>query len=236
MAIIQAEQWLDLARQKQPLTTEQRRHVVAYLMSRPGDDCPSISESAELFGVSDRTIANDRKAIREAVAEEVKDEDVGLILADLRLCFNKVMRNIEKSAQKAKLGTMTYLEHQKSSFKLQQDYVKGLQDLGVLPKDLGTLHVEKFQFTASVGMQPPTSASVPVIQGHIVSHPELTNGNENLQNVQYPQASDRGEFSPANRQGELLEETVHGVRTAGEEKELPTAPYCENSAGNAASS
>jgi len=152
MAIIQAEQWLDLARQKQPLTTEQRRHVVAYLMSRPGDDCPSISESAELFGVSDRTIANDRKAIREAVAEEVKGEDVGLILADLRLCFNKCYRNVENSARKAKLGQMTYLEHQKTLFRMQQDYVKGLQDLGVLPKDLGTMHVTRFDFQASVGL------------------------------------------------------------------------------------
>jgi hypothetical protein len=180
MAIIQAEQWLELARKKQQLTTEQRRHVIAYMMSRPGEECPSKAEMAALFGVSDRTIGFDRKAIREAVAEEIKEEDVGLILADLRLCFEKTIRNIEKSAHKAKLGSANYLEHQKSLFKMQQDYVKGLQDLGVLPKELGTLHVDKFEFKASVGLEaagrPVNMYDPPTIPAEIIETKALSNG------------------------------------------------------------
>lgn len=165
MATPHAVALLNTARQGEKLSTADRRHVIAYLMTfgdvtkdtKTGDEymaAPmSIAQMAELFQVSDRTVKSDKAAIREEMAKEVKAEDIALILADIRLTFTKVMLNIEKSAGKARLGSRGYLDHQLALARLQTDYVKSMQDLGIYPKELGTINVEKFEFSAQVGLQ-----------------------------------------------------------------------------------
>ena len=182
--IIQAEKWLSEAKAGTILPTEARRHCVAYLMS---SEAMTVPEMAELFQVTERTISYDKAEIRKMVAEEIKAEDVALILADIRLAFGKNLRDIEKSKAKAKLGTKTYLDHCTAGFKMQLDYMKGFQDLGVYPKELGTIHVDKFEFSATVGLDTSNTPrpvqmfdkQIPTIQAEVVESPKaLSDGKE----------------------------------------------------------
>lgn len=148
MSLFQAQKLLSAQEKGTELTTEERRHCVAFLIATEGQ---TNEELAERFGVHPRTITNDRKAIREDVATELKSEDIALVIADIRMAFEQTMRNIDMSAKVAKKGTQVYLNHQSARFKLQMDYIKGMQDLGIYPKELGTMHVEEFKFEAILG-------------------------------------------------------------------------------------
>lgn len=149
MATPQAATLLERARNGERLSAKDRRHVLTYLMMR---EQMTNEELAELFQVSKRQVQFDKERIKQEVAKGLKTEDIALVIADIRLAFEKNMRDIEKGKEKATLGTRTYLDYCNAAFKLQMDYVKGMQDLGIYPKELGTMHVEEFKFIASVGV------------------------------------------------------------------------------------
>lgn len=115
-------------------------------------DSKSNAEFAEELQVSERTITRDRTAIRRDIAETIRSEDVGLVLADIRIAFDKNMRDIGESKKQAHPGTKTYLDHATAEFRMVQDYVSALMDLGVFPKNLGVVHTEKYEFSATVGL------------------------------------------------------------------------------------
>jgi hypothetical protein len=183
MAVVVAKKLWEDALKGVKLSTKDRRHVIAWLMAT---DSQSISDMALAFKVSERTISLDKVYIREQVAKDIQAEDIGMVFADIRMAFEKNMRDIETSKQKASLGTKTYLDHCNASFKLQMDFVRGMQDLGVYPKELGTLHVDKFEFTATVGLDAVAAGQRPVtmfddkkpkvIAAQIVDPKSLTDG------------------------------------------------------------
>src|SRR5437868_452043 len=55
------------------------------------------AELAEELHVTERTITRDRAALRKQIAETIRAEDVGLVLADIHLAFNRNMKQIEES-------------------------------------------------------------------------------------------------------------------------------------------
>lgn len=132
------------------LTVEQRRHVVAWMMATGSH---TNAEMAALFNVHERTITTDRTKIRELMADSIKAEDIGLILADIRLSFEEAIRRTQKAIKKAKPGTGTYLDYINNVPDLQIKYMKALQELGYYPKNLGTINVDKYEFKATVGLQ-----------------------------------------------------------------------------------
>ena len=123
-------------------------------------DSKSNAEFAEELQVSERTITRDRTAIRRDIAETIRSEDVGLVLADIRIAFDKNMRDIGESKKQAHPGTKTYLDHATAEFRMMQDYVAALMDLGVFPKNLGIVHTEKYAFSATVGLNVATDRKV----------------------------------------------------------------------------
>jgi hypothetical protein len=145
----QSEQLLERARAGERLTTKERRHCVAYNMAK----APDISNVAmgELFQVSERQIRLDKQYIRQERAKLVKEDDVGLVIADIAMSFDNEVQDIQRSKTKCKIGTPAYLNHCKTIFDLQLAKVKALQDLGYYPKSLGNLTVDKFEYVAVVG-------------------------------------------------------------------------------------
>lgn len=149
MGIPNAEKIIERARQGEPVTTKERRHAVAYLIStQPGEI--TAGDMAEWFGVTDRTIRFDMRYIREERAKLIKEDDIGLVIADIAMTFDNQIRDIEKSKAKCKLGSREHLEHSKAIFDMQLRKVKALQDLGYYPKNLGNMTVEKFEYRATV--------------------------------------------------------------------------------------
>jgi hypothetical protein len=63
---------------------------------------------------------------------------------------DQVIANIEKSRTAARLGSRTYLEHALAPLKVMTETTKALQDLGFLPKQLGSIQVETYEYKAFV--------------------------------------------------------------------------------------
>lgn len=148
MAILTTEALLEQAKDGQKLDVEDRRRVIRYLMYIQ----PEMTnvDAGELFQVTEATIRKDRKIIREEMAEELKTEDVGLVIGDIAFNFRRQLRDLEASKAKCKLGTKEYVLHCVSILKIELDKTKAFQDLGYLPKNLGNMTVQNYEYAAVV--------------------------------------------------------------------------------------
>lgn len=147
MAIPVAENLLASLGKGEKLNTNDRRHCVAYLMATAP---VSNVELARMFDVSEGTIRADKKIIREERAKSIKQDDIALVIADINLCLEKQMADIEASKRRCKQGTRSYLDHCKAIFSMQVSAVQALQNLGFYPKNLGNMTVERFDWKATV--------------------------------------------------------------------------------------
>lgn len=143
-----ADKLIARARSGERLTATERRHCLAYMQHSHPDN--STMELAELFKVSDRQIRDDRNIIRTEYAKQIKKEDVGLVIADIRMALEQQIRNVESSLRKCQLGTRTYLEHCKTIMAMRLQSVEALQKLGYYPLNLGNSTVERFDYVAIV--------------------------------------------------------------------------------------
>lgn len=146
--IPEAEQLLERAKHGERLTTKERRHCVSYNMAKH----PEISNvaMADVFKVTERVIRLDKKFIREERAKLIKEDDIGLVIADIHQSFENQVNDIEKGKKKCKEGSRDYLEYCKAIFNLRLQTVKALQELGYYPKNLGSMTVDKYLYTAEV--------------------------------------------------------------------------------------
>jgi len=175
MAVPTAQKLLQES-EKRALTTRERRLVVAYLMATEGDRYTNV-ELAEKFNVSERTIREDKKHIREEKAKFIKDDDVGLIIADICLDFERQVADIEKSKAKAKPGSHQFLAHCKAIMELRLKMVEALQNIGYLPKNLGNMVVQKFEYRAEVHPMTGHTETVPVLEAQVVEPKLLKDEN-----------------------------------------------------------
>jgi hypothetical protein len=143
-----AETLIQRAENGERLSASERRHAVGFMMATKSEVPPTAL--ADLFKVSRRQIFFDMKKIREEKAQEIKKDDIGLVIADIALSFENQVRDIEASKKRATPGSSVYLEHCKAIFNLQTQKVKALQELGFYPKNLGNMTVEKFEYKAIV--------------------------------------------------------------------------------------
>jgi hypothetical protein len=144
----QAEQLIDRARAGERLTTAERRHCISYLtVTHP--DMTKVA-MGDLFGVGEAMIRQDFKKIREEKAKLIKEDDIGLVIADIALTFERQVIDIERSKRECKLGSRAYLEHCRAIARMQVDRVELLQNLGFYPKNLGNMTIDKFEYKAIV--------------------------------------------------------------------------------------
>lgn len=202
MAIPQAEHLLEQAQKGVRLGSRDRRHVIAYLMAtRPETTNAAM---AELFKVSERMIRMDRKTIKTKKAQDIKEEDIGLVIADIALCFEKQVRDMEASKYKCKLGTNSYLNHCRAIFNTQLMKVKALQELGYYPRNLGTLAIDKYEYRAIV-MKDGSVNTLPV---NMVIDAEVLNDDEPVKQLEAPEEPKIDfEAFMQERQAELIEMT-----------------------------
>lgn len=148
MALTTTEQILNRAEGGEKLNSEDRRRCIAYLSTTKPD--MSNVDMAQLFKVHESLIRKDKKVIRKKLAKEVNEEDVSLVIVDISQNFIRQLRDLEASKAKCKLGSRDYVSHCTSLFDLELKKVRALQDLGFLPKNLGTIATEKFEYLAII--------------------------------------------------------------------------------------
>ena len=130
------------------LSSADRQDAITYLMSvRP--DLSNI-ELGRLFKVNEKTIRNDKEAIRKRISEEIGDKDIALVISDLVRGHERLMHELAKSTAKCAYGTNTKLAHLKFEQEANFRIVEVLQSLGVYPKNLGSLTKTEFIFKSHV--------------------------------------------------------------------------------------
>jgi len=146
--VVHAEQLLKAATKGEKLTTDQRRYAVGYLMATQPE--VAVIDMAQTFGVSERTIREDRLIIRRQVADVVRQDDIGLVIADIRLTYERLVDELAKSKKKCEAGTRVYLDHLRAEWDMQKEVIEALQSLGYYPKNLGNMTSTKYEFKAHV--------------------------------------------------------------------------------------
>lgn len=130
------------------LPSPDRQDAILYLMSvRP--DLSNI-ELGRLFKVNEKTVRNDKEAIRKRLADEMGDKDIGLVINDLIRTHERLMTELAKSTAKCSYGSNAKLAHLKFEQEATFRIVEVLQSLGVYPKNLGSLTKTEFIFKAHV--------------------------------------------------------------------------------------
>lgn len=161
-----AEKLIERAQRGEKLNSRERRHCVEFLEATRRD--MTQTAMADLFKVTERQIRFDKQKNRKDVADRMKEDDPGLVVADIAIAFENQVKDIERSKNKCKLGSRVYLEHCKTLFSIQLQKVKALQDLGILPKNLGNMTMESFAFQAIV-----TKAGVQTGPAHLANVPSV---------------------------------------------------------------
>lgn len=144
-----AEKLVTRAQNGEKLNADERRHCVAFLMAT----APlNNDEMSSLFQVSVRQIRDDKKHIREEKVKILKEDDIGLVIADIAMSYEKQVNDMEKSKTRCKLGTPAYVSHCKAIFDCRMKMVEALQALGYYPKNLGNMTHESFVYKATMSM------------------------------------------------------------------------------------
>lgn len=156
------------------LSAKERRHTIKWLRMSMAE--MSYQDMAQLFQVSVRLIYQDVTKIRRAKTKEVEKEDVMFLIGDLKMAFEKTLRDLEFSQRKAVPGTKTYLDHCRAIFDLRKQLVHLYQEIGLYPKDIAQLTVNTYNLTANV-VQDTTreqrAIDLPPIDARVISVGEV---------------------------------------------------------------
>lgn len=210
---VTAEKYVELAKSGERLTAVQRRHALQFLkVTEPG---LTNDELASLFKVTPRQIRLDRQHLRKAAAQELVEDDVMLVISDMKESIKAQIRLLEKSRGDCRSGSREYLEHCKAIADLELKLNKAFQDLGLMPKNLGTMTVNEYHFEARVGLGGHTEvrdvkqfepdSDAPDAEFEMVEdQKELTDGNDGKQSasgedVAQDSADDNREGAPEER-------------------------------------
>lgn len=160
MALLTVERLLEEAQGGKKLNTADRRRVVAWLASTQPDVCNT--DMAAWFKVSEGSIRKDKMAIKEAMVKDIREDDVAIIVADLLWDIRRQIRDLESSKEKTGLGTRERRQHIEAIVDTRLKATKALQDLGFLPKNLGNMTVDKFEYAAIVSVRDGSVNTTPM--------------------------------------------------------------------------
>ena len=90
----------------------------------------------------------------KTIAKRVMTEDVDTTIGRLTATHERHMQLLEASLQDAKPGTKGYIDHIRILEEMENRFTELMQSLGVLPKNLGSSTVTKYQFSSSIGIMP----------------------------------------------------------------------------------
>lgn len=118
------------AMQSSLLDAEDRRACVEHLTA----EGYSVAETAQILGVSDRTITRDRNAIRDRHVLERDDATVDAMIGRLMSEFEASSGRLKRIARDRGVAAGTRVEAERAIWSSMTDLVRLLQRLGYLPE------------------------------------------------------------------------------------------------------
>ncbi len=146
MAMFTTERLLEDAKNGVKLDVDDRRRVIRYLMIVNPEN--TNVDLAETFQISEAMIRKDKVAIRQEISDDLRKDDVGLVIADIEFNFRRQLRGLEVSKSACKPGTTEYRLHCQAILDIELRKTKMFQDLGYLPKNLGNIVTENYEYAA----------------------------------------------------------------------------------------
>lgn len=151
MSVHKCQEFLDRVASGEVLKMLERRLAIQYLLAtQPGI---TTYELSSIFHVTEKTILSDKQSLRQDKAKYLKGEmqnDISLVIADIALDFERQVSDLEKSKKSSELGKRAYVDHCNAIFNMRLQMIRTFQDIGYLPKNLGAMTVEKFEYKAIV--------------------------------------------------------------------------------------
>jgi hypothetical protein len=143
------EQLYEIAKDnKRKLTPRERREVIVWLDE--SDELPSNRELARVFQCDERLIRLDKQAImREYAAGVTPDSAMGFVARYLK-GHDDLIRYAKLGLDSSAPGGMQHEKYLKLLSDLELRRVKLLQDIGVIPKELGHLSIAEENWVAEV--------------------------------------------------------------------------------------
>jgi len=125
------------------LSTTERRHALAQLLE--AEPATTNAQLATKFGVSTRTITQDRSKIRESEAGEGEADSP---LAALKRDYQRNQDAVEQGKRSVRLGTRLYMDHCVTAVRLAFAYLASLQRVGVIPRSIGREEITRWDFVS----------------------------------------------------------------------------------------
>ena len=161
---VSAEALWELAKTGQRLNVKERRVVVDHLMvTKPHMTNQQIADDLQ---VSESMVRVDKTILRKDMAKALKNEDVGMVIADAVILFDKQIHDLEVIKNDPTTSPGLKVKCCVCIAKLQEDKLRLLQDLGLYPHNVANMIISKYSFTAQV--DPITSKVQSAVDGDVV--------------------------------------------------------------------
>jgi hypothetical protein len=180
-----AQELFEKAQQGQSLTPRERRKVVDWVDSQDELDY-SNTKLAEIFGVSEGNIRHDKKLILKAYASAISPEMAMTYVGHYLKSHDDLIRKARFGLFKTKVGTVYHQNYLKVISDLEDRKKKLLQEIGIIPKELGSVNIfqEVWQATVSDGgvtSVVPVDVPDPVVgllEAEILDGPDVSEDDE----------------------------------------------------------
>lgn len=170
------EQLWDIAESKErKLTVDERRDVLRWLdedghreMPDPQDPSKTISFSVRaysnyklgaVFGVNEKQIRKDRELIRKQAMTALTPEQALAFVEDFLREHNALIRRAELGLEACEAGSQTQVMFLRLISDLRKRHIALLQEVEVVPKQLGNLNITEEIWEATVSRDDVTSVT-----------------------------------------------------------------------------
>jgi hypothetical protein len=152
------EQLLDHCRHKtRRLSSGERRRVLRYFAQidqfKGWDGGPvpkKLRELAWLFGCSEPQVSRDRRSILRGIADTLTPDGAAEFVADYIGEIDSLINECEAALVESPRGSLQHQNYVRILADLRERRIAKLQEIGVVPKELGNLNVREEVWQATV--------------------------------------------------------------------------------------
>ena len=134
------------AQQGNKLTPTERRSVISYL-EETGTQA-SNWELAQLFQVDEKVIRRDRLRLLRQYASQINPKLAMQYVAKYARSHERYLSQAREALSKAQVGTLSHQNYLKLCSDLEQRLLGVMQDVGIVPKELGHMAISKEEWVA----------------------------------------------------------------------------------------
>lgn len=162
------------------LSTYNRRKTIRRLLAESLNPV-SAEELALIFGVSQQTIRNDYKLIREENTQFIRDIDTASVIAELRMAKNRTLRFLLQTLGKTPEGSTQRIQAAARAWQVELEYVDRLARHGLIHVEPERFVQEIRSFTLNVDIPLDRDERIAFIREQLHATQDLNTAQQNLQ-------------------------------------------------------